>query len=228
MPDLDDTARGDRLSVALHGLASNTPAALPLPYQTVRDRGLRRRRRRGIAAAVGTVCAVALLGSGGLLLQGRHGAAPSVVPAITPSGSASPAPSGTPTATAARPPIRVDLARHLVIVGADGATRELPATAGAPAHPTRTGWMTVAGKPGTMGFDFAGSSTEEQYRVSMDWCVQLADRSGYPTYVCGMPFLTGTVFGHENVTHENIGLSTEDARWYFEHVSVGDRVEVSG
>ncbi len=227
MPDLDEFAADDGLSRALRRMAADTPPAIPLPYAELRGAGLRRRSRRraGLAALV----AVTVLGGGGALLgSGSAGPARSAPPAAAPtSAPAATATALTPTVAPARTVI--DTAGHRMTVPQEGGpARVLLVSAGRPDQPTRLGAMTVVAKEGTTRMVSAGSATSGAYDVNLEWCVRLTASDGYSNHVCAVPWLAPAVFGRENATMGIVGLSPEDAKWYFDHTAVGDVVDVVG
>ncbi|MEV6209353.1 L,D-transpeptidase [Kitasatospora sp. NPDC051914] len=219
----------DMIGSALRELTAQAPAALPLPYDTVRRRGARRRRRRRAAAlaAVAAVCAIGLLGSAASRPEIRQG------PAAPAASGPAPAPSPTAPPSSRSVLTTVDVAAHTVRVQ-DGTTvlKVLPATAGRPDHPTRPGAMTVAEKLASFhvnsstGPTLAPAAGEGEYNLTLSWCVRLVARDGYVTYICAMPWYGPSVLGRDNRTFGQIGLSSEDARWYFEQARVGDTVQV--
>ncbi|GJF34751.1 hypothetical protein KNE206_74510 [Kitasatospora sp. NE20-6] len=233
MPELEDHPRSeheDRISSSLRGLYREAPVALPLPYDTVRRRGMgRRRRRRAAAGAVAVaVCAVGLLSSGAVWPGRQQGAAAPATAGPTPAPS---------TGTSAPLPSRdvagyVDLTEHTVRVRS-GTTilRTLPATAGRPDFPTPTGTMKVADKQASPHMSSSTGPTVQpsgggEYEPTLSWCVRLIAGDGRSTYVCGMNWYGPDILGHENRTFGAVGLNTEDARWFFDHVQVGDPVSV--
>ncbi|WP_431683676.1 L,D-transpeptidase [Kitasatospora sp. KL5] len=212
----------DVIGSALRELTAQAPAALPLPYDTVRRRGARRRRRRraAVLAAVAAVCVLGLLGSGALLPELRQ-------------RPTAPAPSPTALPSSRSVLTTVDLTAHTVRVE-DGTTvlKVLPATAGRPDHPTRPGAMTVAEKlasyhvNSSTGPTLAPAAGGGEYDLTLSWCVRLVAQDGYSNYICSLPWYGASAFGRQNLTFGQIGLRSEDARWYFEQVAVGDTVQV--
>ncbi|MFB7476878.1 L,D-transpeptidase [Kitasatospora sp. NPDC056184] len=232
MPELENHSRSehdDRLSSALRGLYAEAPVALPLPYDTVRRRGAgrRRRRRAAVLAVAAAVCGVGLLGSGAVSPGRQQEAAAPAIPWPTPSASASAAPSTGEVAA------YVDLTAHTVRIQSGTTTlKTLPATAGRADFPTPTGTMKVADKQASLhvssssGWLTPQPSGGDEYDVTLPWCVRLVAEDGRSTFVCGMDWYGAGTFGHENRTYGAVGLSTEDARWFFDHVQVGDPVSV--
>ncbi|MEV0537419.1 L,D-transpeptidase [Kitasatospora sp. NPDC050463] len=108
----------------------------------------------------------------------------------------------------------------------------MPATAGRADFPTPTGLMKVADKQDSLRVSSSSSGPMPQpsgggeYDLVLPWCVRLVAEDGRSTFVCGMNWYGPGILGHENRTFGAVGLSTEDARWFFDHVQVGDLVSV--
>lgn len=228
MPDAEEFARQDGISLALHRLVARSPVALPPPYALVRERGMRRRgRRRAVVAASVAVCAVAVLGSIGALSQGRAGEGGPAAGALPAAGapvvnSTAGAPAG-----ALAPTTTIDLAAHrLTVDDGAGRIRSLPVTAGRPGYATRPGRMRVAEKQATTRMSAGTAGLGPQYDLDVHWCVRLVAEDGYTTSVCALDWQSADVIGKENVTSGLVGLSPEDARWYFGEVAVGEVVEL--
>lgn len=125
----------------------------------------------------------------------------------------------------------MDLTAHTVRVESGTTTlRTLPATAGRPDFPTPTGVMKVAEKHASLHVSSSGPrlepSGEGEYDLTLLWCVRLVAEDGRWAFVCGMQWYGSDTFGHQNRTAGAVGLSTEDARWFFDQVQVGDPVSV--
>ncbi len=103
--------------------------------------------------------------------------------------------------------------------------RTMPMTTGKEGFRTREGKKVVLGKE--QHVRMVGSSigiapgSSEYYDLDVYWAARLT-WSG--EYVHGAPWSAGS-HGADNVSHGCTGLSTEDARWFFEYVKVGDIVE---
>ncbi len=104
--------------------------------------------------------------------------------------------------------------------------RTLPVTTGKPGFDTRNGIKVVLDKESfvqmkssTVGIA-AGSS--DSYDLPVYWATRVT-WSG--EYVHAAPWSVGSQ-GSANVSHGCTGMSTEDAHWFFDHVEVGDIVQV--
>ncbi|PTM96687.1 L,D-transpeptidase [Streptomyces sp. VMFN-G11Ma] len=122
----------------------------------------------------------------------------------------------------------LDVTRKTMTVARNGRVlRALKVSSGKKGYETWNGTMVVLSKVPTIRMD---SSTvrifgHEAYDLgSVRWDVQLTP-SG--TYVHAAPWNEGK-FGLTNGSHGCIGLSTDDARWFYGQVSVGDPVTVVG
>lgn len=121
----------------------------------------------------------------------------------------------------------VDSGAHQMTVTRNGEVlRTVPVTTGKPGFTTRAGTKVVLGKEehvlmdGTTVGIAAGSS--EGYRLDVYWAARVT-WSG--EYLHAAPWSVGSQ-GSANVSHGCVGMSTENARWFFGEVSVGDVVNV--
>ncbi|UGQ09979.1 Ig-like domain-containing protein [Yinghuangia sp. ASG 101] len=121
----------------------------------------------------------------------------------------------------------VDSAAHVMTVARDGEVlRTVPVTTGKPGFTTRSGTKVILGKEehvlmdGTTVGIAEGSS--DAYRLDVYWATRVT-WSG--EYLHAAPWSVGSQ-GVANVSHGCVGMSTEDARWYFGVVKVGDVVNV--
>ncbi|BBX03010.1 transpeptidase [Mycolicibacterium moriokaense] len=101
-----------------------------------------------------------------------------------------------------------------------------PASMGRPQYPTPVGTYTVLGKDRDVVMD---SSTvgipvdaPDGYHLDVAYAVRFTERG---LFVHSAPWSVNQM-GYENVSHGCIGLSTEDAEWYFNTVNVGDPIIV--
>ncbi|QKW20802.1 L,D-transpeptidase [Kitasatospora sp. NA04385] len=221
MPD-HASPETDDLSAALRHLVADVPSAVPLPPAEVHRTGIRRRRRRRAVLGSAAVLAAGVVIAGGL----RYGTAPQ--PSAPAPAAASPSPTAGRTG-AAVPGAVIDTDGHrLTVTGKDGRVTVLGVTAGRPGNETPSGRMTVQEKLPKVGlFDDGASGGPES--VTADWCVRLVRTgSATPTYVCSMPWLSPSAVGKANTTRGAVGLSADDARWFYDHVAPGDTVEVVG
>ncbi len=120
-----------------------------------------------------------------------------------------------------------DAAAHRMTVLRNGEEiNTIPVTTGKPGFSTRNGVKVVLGKESfvrmrssTVGIS-AGSS--DSYNLPVYWATRVT-WSG--EYVHAAPWSVGSQ-GAANVSHGCTGMSTGNARWFFNHVRVGDIVKV--
>lgn len=120
-----------------------------------------------------------------------------------------------------------DASSHHMTVTRDGKEiNTIPVTTGKPGYSTRNGVKTVLGKEsfvrmtGTSIGIPEGSS--DSYNLPVYWATRVT-WSG--EYVHAAPWSVGSQ-GAANVSHGCTGMSTGDARWFFDTVRVGDIVKV--
>jgi lipoprotein-anchoring transpeptidase ErfK/SrfK len=101
-----------------------------------------------------------------------------------------------------------------------------PASMGRPQYPTPVGTYTALSKERDVVMD---SSTvgipvdaPDGYVLDVEYAVRFTQRG---LFVHSAPWSLNQL-GYENVSHGCIGLSTEDAEWYFNTVNVGDPIIV--
>jgi lipoprotein-anchoring transpeptidase ErfK/SrfK len=101
-----------------------------------------------------------------------------------------------------------------------------PASMGRPQYPTPVGTYTVLARERDVVMD---SSTvgipvdsPDGYVLDVEYAVRFTQRG---LFVHSAPWAVNQL-GYENVSHGCIGLSTEDAEWYFNTVHVGDPIIV--
>jgi lipoprotein-anchoring transpeptidase ErfK/SrfK len=101
-----------------------------------------------------------------------------------------------------------------------------PASMGRPTYPTPVGTYTVLSKERDVVMD---SSTvgipvdaPDGYVLDVEYAVRFTQRG---LFVHSAPWAVNQL-GYENDSHGCIGLSTEDAEWYFNTVNVGDPIIV--
>ncbi|MTE18704.1 L,D-transpeptidase family protein [Streptomyces sp. TRM43335] len=110
----------------------------------------------------------------------------------------------------------------------DKVLRTIPVTTGKPGFRTREGIKVVLGKQAAVRM--TGTSigipegSPESYDLPVEWATQLTD-SG--EFVHAAPW-SAEYHGRENVSHGCTGMSTENARWFFETVRPGDIVRYVG
>ncbi|KAF4406471.1 MULTISPECIES: Ig-like domain-containing protein [Streptomyces] len=131
--------------------------------------------------------------------------------------------------TGARLEAVTDARTHTMTVKRDGKViRKLPVTTGKPGFDTRNGVKTILAKEafvrmrGTSVGIAEGSA--ESYDLPVHWAARVT-WSG--EYVHAAPWSVGSQ-GSANVSHGCTGMSTADAKWFFETVRIGDIVKVVG
>ena len=122
-----------------------------------------------------------------------------------------------------------DAAAHTLTLRRNGhVERTIPVTTGKPGFETRNGIKVVLGKEAfvrmkssTIGI---GAGSRDSYDLPVHWATRVT-WSG--EYVHAAPWSVGAQ-GSSNVSHGCTGMSTENARWFFDQVHVGDIVQVVG
>ncbi|MEY9910723.1 lipoprotein-anchoring transpeptidase ErfK/SrfK [Catenulispora sp. MAP12-49] len=202
----------------------------------VRARGDQRRRRHTATMAVVPVAVLAIAGSVGLTSRPSGGPSrPNLGSSPSVSDTRTSAAGTTPTTKPARPttptgPARsatlvatVDLARHtLIVLDAQGKlVKTLPITAGSSAHPTQTGTFTVAGKEPSK--ELSSPMGPNTYSLTVTSFIDLGPNA--PT-IYAMPWWPDSL-GMRNTTTGEIGLSTDDAAWFYTQLAVGDTIRIA-
>ncbi|MFJ1752501.1 Ig-like domain-containing protein [Kitasatospora sp. NPDC088134] len=121
----------------------------------------------------------------------------------------------------------IDAGTHQLTYQRNGqVVRTIPVTTGKPGFSTRNGTKVVLGQESdvrmsgeTIGIP-QGSS--ESYDLDVKWATRVT-WSG--EYVHAAPWSTWAQ-GKENVSHGCTGMSTDDAKWFFDNTRVGDVVRV--
>lgn len=121
----------------------------------------------------------------------------------------------------------VDAAAHELTYRRNGeVVRTIPVTTGKPGFDTRNGIKVVLGQEAavrmsgeTIGIA-AGSA--DSYDLNVEWATRVT-WSG--EYVHAAPWSVGSQ-GRANVSHGCTGMSTADAKWFFDNTRIGDVVQV--
>ncbi|MET9833562.1 Ig-like domain-containing protein [Streptomyces sp. NPDC006385] len=120
----------------------------------------------------------------------------------------------------------VDVEKKTMTVAENGkVVRTLPVSNGKPGFDTWSGTMVVLSKVPTLRMDSrtVGIFGPEAYDIGeVRWNVQLTP-SG--TYAHAAPWNEG-LFGKVNSSHGCVGMSTQDAKWFYDRVGLGDPVTV--
>lgn len=120
-----------------------------------------------------------------------------------------------------------DIDAHTFTVSIDDqVVREMPASMGKPKFPTPTGTFSALGKESVVVMDSRTIgiplSDPEGYKLTVYNAVRVTWGG---VYVHGAPWSTGAQ-GNSNVSHGCINLSSDNAAWYFDNVSIGDPIIV--
>jgi lipoprotein-anchoring transpeptidase ErfK/SrfK len=101
-----------------------------------------------------------------------------------------------------------------------------PASMGRPEYPTPVGTYAVLAKERDVVMDSSSVGipvdAPDGYHLTVDYAVRITSRG---LFVHSAPWALNSL-GYDNVSHGCIGLSTEDAEWYFNTVNIGDPVLV--
>ena len=123
----------------------------------------------------------------------------------------------------AEPPPPLPAPHHRPHWGEEGV---FPASMGRPEYPTPVGTYTVLAKERSAIMDSSSVGipvdAPDGYLLTVDYAVRITSRG---LFVHSAPWAVNSL-GYENVSHGCVGLSTEDAEWYFNTVNVGDPVIV--
>jgi lipoprotein-anchoring transpeptidase ErfK/SrfK len=121
------------------------------------------------------------------------------------------------------PPTELPAPHHRPHWGEPGV---FPASMGRPEYPTPVGTYTVLAKDRDVVMDSSSVGipvdAPDGYLLDVDYAVRFTSRG---LFVHSAPWAVNSL-GYENVSHGCIGLSTEDAEWYYNTVNVGDPVIV--
>ena len=101
-----------------------------------------------------------------------------------------------------------------------------PASMGREKYPTPVGTFTVLAKERDVMMDSSSVGipvdSPDGYLLDVEYAVRFTQRG---LFVHSAPWAVNSM-GYENVSHGCIGLSTEDAKWYFDTANVGDPIIV--
>jgi lipoprotein-anchoring transpeptidase ErfK/SrfK len=118
-----------------------------------------------------------------------------------------------------------DAAAHRMTVKRNGKTiRTIPVTTGKPGYDTRNGVKVILAKEPFVRMTSESIGSSDFYDLGVHWAVRVT-WSG--EYVHAAPWSVGSQ-GAANVSHGCTGMSTENAKWFFDTVKVGDIVKVVG
>ena len=123
----------------------------------------------------------------------------------------------------AGPPPQLPAPHHRPRWGEQGV---FPASMGRPQYPTPVGTYAVLAKERDVMMDSSSVGipvdSPDGYQLDVEYAVRFTQRG---LFVHSAPWAVNSM-GYENVSHGCIGLSTEDAEWYFNTVNVGDPIIV--
>lgn len=120
---------------------------------------------------------------------------------------------------------KVDLGKKTMTVFEDGReARSMMISGGSPQYPTWNGKMVVLGKASSVRMTSASVGIPDFYDKTVHWAVHLTS-SG--TYTHAAPW-NAALFGRVNASHGCVGMSDEDAKWFFDRSVRGDLVETTG
>ncbi|MGM1076366.1 hypothetical protein ACS0VI_08985 [Streptomyces sp. H28] len=222
----------DELTSALRRLAADHEVPPGVPPARIRLRATRRARRRRATAALGMTAAAGCAVTA--LAFTLHPGTPAQAhrPPAAGSGSGSPVPAPAPVATASASPATpaplpdgedvLDLSRHTLTV--DHRTMRVdppPDDAALPAGSE----LTVAAKHAVKELP-ADAVIKGGYDVKVPYVVELRATDRTAVYVGARAFdakTSATLDGRLGWT----ALSPTDAKWFYAHIRVGDRIDVT-
>ncbi|MGP4002053.1 Ig-like domain-containing protein [Streptomyces sp. 8N706] len=116
-----------------------------------------------------------------------------------------------------------DAAAHVMTVKRNGKViRTIPVTTGKPGYDTRNGVKVVLAKESFVRMTSASIGSSDFYDLGVYWATRVT-WSG--EYVHAAPWSVGSQ-GAANVSHGCTGMSTANAKWFFDTVKLGDIVQV--
>ena len=119
------------------------------------------------------------------------------------------------------------ISAHTFTVSIDGQVmRTMPASMGKPKHPTPIGSFTALEKQNPVVMDSRTIgiplNDPEGYKLTVYWATRVTWGG---VYVHAAPWSVAQQ-GSSNVSHGCINLSTDNARWYYNQVNIGDPIVV--
>lgn len=122
-----------------------------------------------------------------------------------------------------RPPSELPAPHHRPNWGKPGV---FPASMGRPEYPTPVGTYTVLAKEEDIIMDSSSVGIPiddpDGYLLDVEYAIRFTARG---LFVHSAPWAVNSL-GYQNTSHGCVGLSTEDAEWYFNTVNVGDPIIV--
>ncbi|MFB1294505.1 L,D-transpeptidase [Mycobacterium sp. pW049] len=122
-----------------------------------------------------------------------------------------------------KPPSELPAPHHRPFWGQNGV---FPASMGRPEYPTPVGVYSVLAKERDVTMDSSSVGipvdAPDGYLLDVEYAVRFTQRG---LFVHSAPWAVNQM-GNENGSHGCVGLSTEDAEWYFNTVNMGDPIIV--
>jgi lipoprotein-anchoring transpeptidase ErfK/SrfK len=117
-------------------------------------------------------------------------------------------------------------AHRMTVYKNDAEIQRFPVTTGKPGFETRNGVKVVLAKQRLVRMRGTSIGIAEDSPDSYDLQVHYATRVTWSgEYVHAAPWSVDSQ-GYENVSHGCVGMSTEDAEWFYDHIREGDVVKV--
>ncbi|MGW2398813.1 Ig-like domain-containing protein [Kitasatospora sp. NPDC001664] len=129
--------------------------------------------------------------------------------------------------TGDRVEVTVDAGSHYLTYKRNGVEeRSIPVTTGKPGFSTRNGVKVVLGQEAQVRMNGESIGIREGSSEAYDLQVKWATRVTWSgEYVHAAPWSVGSQ-GRENVSHGCTGMSTDNAKWFFDQTRIGDVVQV--
>ncbi|MER5865582.1 Ig-like domain-containing protein [Kitasatospora sp. NPDC002040] len=129
--------------------------------------------------------------------------------------------------TGDRVEVVVDAGSHYLTYRRNGEeVRSIPVTTGKPGFSTRNGIKVVLGQEAQVRMNGESIGIREGSSEAYDLQVKWATRVTWSgEYVHAAPWSVGSQ-GVENVSHGCTGMSTDNAKWFFDQTRIGDLVQV--
>ncbi|MFJ9519737.1 Ig-like domain-containing protein [Kitasatospora sp. NPDC101801] len=129
--------------------------------------------------------------------------------------------------TGDRVEVLIDAASHYLTYRRNGAeVKSIPVTTGKPGFATRNGIKVVLGQESQVRMNGESIGIREGSTEAYDLQVKWATRVTWSgEYVHAAPWSVGSQ-GVDNVSHGCTGMSTDDAKWFFDQTRIGDLVQV--
>ncbi|MCM2576395.1 L,D-transpeptidase [Streptomyces meridianus] len=116
-----------------------------------------------------------------------------------------------------------DVAAHQLTVKRNGKVlRTIPVSTGKPGYDTRNGIKVVLAKEPSVRMTSASIGSSDFYDLQVSWATRVT-WSG--EYVHAAPWSVGSQ-GVANTSHGCTGMNTENAKWFFDTIRLGDIVQV--